>query len=325
MIRRRPRAAFVILAVMMLLLVVVTPAFARFKSSGPGCAANPDDVINNAEAGDIFTPLYEEDFGRNTNGATIAVNFEIEGGWSSPGFDCGGDPNGTFNTREEMLAAGLTFNPANRSELRGFDPRVLTVASGVRSLKIRNTILGLGGNLTGRGGGLFFTSQISTSFEFANLLVRPLSNGDGVSQEGGGMFLDVDGGSRIEIRDSEFRNNSALAGGGLEVRLRGGSRLVVSDSVFADNSATSRGGAMRIWLYDGVAVISRNQFLNNTAEEGSNFVGGGAIRIVRPAGSTGQAVVYLIGNTFSGNSSNLSIDPGITVYDEQIFLPLLVR
>lgn len=317
---RRPRAAFGILAVVMLLLVVVTPAFALRKSSGPGCAANPDDVINNAEAGDIFTPLYEEDFGRNTNGATIAVNFEIEGGWSSPGSDCGGSSTGEFNTPEEMLAAGLTFNPANRSELRGFDPRVLTVASGVRSLKIRNIILGLGSSLTGRGGGLFFTSQISTTFEFTNLLVRPLTNGDGVSQEGGGMFLDVDGGSRIFIRNSEFRSNSALAGGGLEVRLRGGSRLLVSDSIFADNSAGTTGGGLRIWLYDGVAVINRNQFLNNSATQG-----GGAIRIVRPAGSTGQAVVYLVGNSFSGNSSNLSIDPGITVYDEQIFLPLLTR
>lgn len=316
---RRPRAACVILAVAMLLLVV-TPAFAKFKSSGPGCAANPDDVINNAEAGDIFTPLYEEDFGRNTNGATIAVNFEIEGGWSSPGSDCGGSPTGEFNTPEEMLAAGLTFNPANRSELRGFDPRVLTVANGVRSLKIRNTILGLGSNFTGRGGGLFFTGQISTTFEFTNLLVRPVSNGDGVSGEGGGMFLDVDGGSQIAIRNSEFRNNSALAGGGLEVRLRGGSRLLVSDSIFADNSASTTGGGLRIWLYDGVAVINRNQFLNNSATQG-----GGAIRIVRPAGSTGQAVVYLVGNSFSGNSSNLSIDPGITVYDEQIFLPLLAR
>lgn len=315
---RRPRAAFVILAVAMLLLVVVTPAFAAWKAIGEGGCGDFKDAVDSAADGDILTQMYEQDFGRNTDGATIAKNIEIEGGWSSGTGDC--SVTNTFDSREAMLANGFTFNPDNRTEIRGFDPRVLTVANGVRSLKIRHMILGLGSNFTGRGGGLFFTGQISTTFEFTNLLVRPLTNGDGVSQEGGGMFLDVDGGSRIFIRNSEFRNNSALAGGGLEVRLRGGSRLLVSDSIFADNSASTTGGGLRIWLYDGVAVINRNQFLNNSATQG-----GGAIRIVRPAGSTGQAVVYLVGNSFSGNSSNLSIDPGITVYDEQIFLPLVIR
>lgn len=317
MITRRPRAAFVILAVMMLLLVVVTPAFARWKSSGEGGCGEFKDGVDSALDGDVLTPMYEENFGRNTNGATITKSIEIEGGWSLGTGDC--STTNTFDSPEDMLAAGFTFNPNNRTEIRGFDSRVLTVASGVRSLKIRNMILGLGGNLTGKGGGLSFTGQISTTFEFTNLLVRPLSNGDGVSEEGGGMFLDINNGSRISIRNSEFRNNSALAGGGLEVRLRGGSRLVVSDSIFADNSASTTGGGLRITLADGVAVINRNQFLNNAATQG-----GGAIRI-RREGTTGQAVVYLIGNTFNGNSTNLSIDPGITVYDEQIFLPVVSR
>lgn len=310
-----------------LVVVTVDLALARRLASGPGCALGPDEAITNAEAGDIFTPLYEEEFGRNTNAVVIRVAMEIEGGWSSPNFDCGGNSSGIFETREAMETAGLTFNAANRSGLTAFDAPVLQLDEAVPSLTI-NTVNLLNSNvISGNGGGLRVTGAgaaprlSSATITIANSAFRPnFFNAEpvGVQGDGGGLFLDLDNASQLTISDSLFKDQTAQGkGGGFAVIVRGGSTVTLLRNLIEGNRAATCGGGV-ITIHSGTVILRDNVFQNNGADgEVADLC------IERAEGATGTAALYLAGNTFS--TDGLRIDPSITVFTEQLFLPVLRR
>jgi hypothetical protein len=319
------RAPLTALLVCVLLLASANAAWAGRTAGGPGCASGPDAIINNAVAGDIFTPLYEQDFGRNTNGAVAKVDLEIEGGWSAPNFDCGGNSSGVFSSRADMLAAGLTYNPSNRSELRGFGERVVGLDSAVKSFTVRNVIFTQFSNFTGNGGDL---AQSSAGLSAANIAIdnslfrSDVSSGVTIAGDGGGLYLELDNGATLTITGSTFSDNAATNGGALQVRLRGNSKLIITDSSFQNNSASGEGGAIRVILESGSVVISRSQFSGNSAT-----VGGRDIRIQGPvslAAVAARPTVYLIGNSYSA-SDTVQISGTLDVFTEQVTLPLVVR
>ena len=322
MIARRPRGFLVALAVVVLLFSTVASSWAARKSCGPGCPNNPDDLINNAESGDVITPLYEQDFGRNTNAAVLKVDAEIEGGWSHPGFNCGGSATGSFPDRDAMLAAGFSYDTNNRSELRGFGARVVGLDSAVKNFQIRDMILAQFGSFTGNGGvlGQSAAGLTGTSVTLANTTVRADPSGSvALTGNGGGLYLELDAGSTLRITGSSFTKNTATNGGAIQVRLRGNSTLFIAESAFQDNDATVNGGAIRVLLESGSVVIADTQFSGNTA------IGAGRdIRIEGPTGASASQRVYLVRNTYSGANS-VSVTGNITVYTNQVALPLVRR
>ncbi len=313
--------------IVVLLVGLSSTAFAVRKAAGPGCALGPDDAIANAEAGDVFTPLYEEEFGRNTNGAVISVAIEIEGGWSSPNFDCGGNSSGVFETPEEMLAAGLEYDPANRSSLIGFDSPVLQLDVAVPSLTLRNLNLMNTDVISGNGGGLRLSGTnadpiiSSVTISITNSAFRPnffIETPVGVQGDGGGLSLDLDNAAQLTISDSLFKDQTAQGkGGGFAITVRGGSEVVLLRNLIEGNRAATCGGGV-ITIHSGTVTLRDNVFQSNGADgEVADLC------IDRADGSSGPAVVYLFGNSFSADG--LRIDPTITVFTRQVFLPLLRR
>lgn len=327
LIRRNARAPLTILVLFTLLIGLGGFARAAVRGTGPGCALGPDDAINNAAANDIYTPLYEEEFGRNTNDAVIRVSMEIEGGWSAPNFDCGGNNSGIFSSRAEMLAAGLLYNPANRSSLNNFDSPVLRLDSGVKSLAIRSLNMLTSQQISGNGGGLRVVGgDPSPRLNGASLLIdnsafRPnffITDPTGAQGDGGGLFLDLDGGSSLTIRDSLFKDQTAGGkGGGFAITVRGGSRVTIERTLVQGNRANSCGGGV-ISIYSGTVTLRDSTFENNGSDAAVPD-----LCIERPAGSTGSATVYLLRSQFS--QDGLRIDPGITVFTSQAFLPALSK
>lgn len=325
--RRNARAPLVLLAVLTLLALTAGPAEARRKLAGPGCALGPDDAITNAEAGDIFTPLYEEEFGRNTNEAVIRVSMEIEGGWSAPNFDCGGNSSGVFETREQMIAAGLLYNPANRSGLKNFASPVLSLDAAVKSLVIRNINLLNAQQINGDGGGLRLVAAAgqprlsAATITIDNSAFRPdffLTDPVGALGDGGGLALDLDQGSRLTIRDSLFKDQTAGGkGGGFAITVRGASQVTIERTLVEGNRANSCGGGV-ITIHSGSVTLRDSTFQGNGSDgEVPDLC------VERAAGSSGPAVLYLLDNQFS--AGGLRVDPGITVFSAQLFLPALSR
>jgi hypothetical protein len=323
------RASFVALIIGALLLASAGSAWARLKAAGPGCVDGPDTAINNATVGDIFTPLYEQDFGRLTNGAIIKVNMEIEGGWSAPNFDCGGNNSGVFTSRADMLAAGLTYNATNRSGLKSDSVHpALSVNEAVKSLVVRSiNVLGTT-QISGNGGGMRVVgASANPRLSAATIIIdssafRPdffLGGQTGASGEGGGLYLDLDSGSQLTISNSLFEDLSAGGdGGGFSIAVRGGSTVNISNTTVQRSSAAGNCGGGKIILESGTVTLRNNQFSANSGPGGTPD-----LCITRPNGSSGTATVYLFGNSFSANG--LRIDPGITVVTSQSFLPLIQR
>lgn len=315
------------LIVVGLFLASAGSALAAFKAGGPGCANSPDTIITNATADDIYTPLYEPDFGRNVNGAVIVVNMDVEGGWSAPNFDCGGNSTGVFTSRAAMLAAGLTYNAADRSGLRGDNTTpALSVDKGVTSLTVRSINTLSTSQISGNGGGMRVVGGVGSpklsgaTVVIDNSAFRPdffLSDPVGATGDGGGLYLDIDGGAHLTIRDSLFEDLSAGGdGGGFAITVRGGSSVSITHTTVQRNSATGDCGGGKIVLVSGTVTLRNNTFSANSGAGGTDD-----LCITRPSGSSGTATVYLIGNSLSG----LRVDPGISVFIIQVFLPLVDR
>jgi len=311
-----------IACVLLLLVVSATPALARWRSSGDAGCGDFSDNVNSAQDGDVLTPMYEQDFGRNTNGVVITKQIEVEGGWSSGTANC--NTTNSFDSPEAMLAAGFVFDRAQRTDLRAFGDRVLGASSTVKSLKLRNLRFTQFDNFTGNGAG-FGQSGAGLSgatIELDNSLFQPdLISGLAATGNGGGLYIELDGSSVLRITNSTFSGNSAANGGAIQVRLRGNSTLIIAGSTFQNNTATGSGGAIRVILEGGSVVIADTSFEGNTAASG-----GRDIRIeasgVSALAQSAQPKVFLLRNTYSGSNS-VSITGIVTVYDEQVALPLL--
>jgi len=316
-----------IACVLLLLVVSATPALALFRSSGPGCPGNIDDLITASQDGDVITLLYEEEFGRNSNSQLITHALTIEGGWVDPSnnFNCGGNADGVWATREALLAAGLQYEPAKHSGIVAFGDAVLKLDAALRSFTARNLdVMQDDTQASGNGAGLTVVGTTAAKLTGArvmlqNVTFRPnyFASEAGASGDGGAIYLDLDGGSELTLSDSRIQQYQAGgSGGGFYLIVRGDSKVLIERTVVEKNTATTCGGG-KIIIHSGTVTLSASSFRGNTA-------GGQAsdLCVERAAGATGVAKLYLLGTTFS-NPDALKVTGNITVYTTRVMLPLL--
>lgn len=329
---RRPWAARRFLLVAALFLALTwTAVEARYRNSGAGGCGDFIDSLTGVQDGDALSPMYDAGEGRNSGGATINQDVIIEGRWTPPSDGSGGficpEANGVYETSTTMLTAGFTYgSSAQRSALFGFGGPVLQLDPAVKNYLMYATDFYIQQNEAVNGGGLFGTGMISATlrFEQVGFIPRPSSIAS-VTGNGGGLSLDIDGGSRLTIENSQFSDLAADNGGGFDLTVRGNSHVTLSGVQVTNNSANSgRGGGGRLIIHSGYVTITDSLFSGNSAS-----VEGGALRIER-VGNTGPAEVWIVNTRFTGNSAPINADistsgSGLTVHvlNQTARLPLV--
>ncbi len=323
-----------ILALMVAGLVWTPEAAARrARTSGAGGCGQFRDVVGAAVDGDAIVVMVDPsdpEFGRNSESATITTTLLLEGGWLPPPGGCAAAGNVVFNSEAAFVDAGFTFTaPAQRGGLFNFGEPVVTLAPTVKNLDVLHVFFEPQGGVTGDGGGVSGPALNGARLRFENVIFR---NDEGdtpdVSGRGGGLFLAIDGGSNVTIRNSRFSGLRAESGGGFEIDVRGDSTLTLDRVTVTNNTADGAGGGGggRIRLFSGTVIIRDSVFSGNGAPAGA----GGGLRIERPAGATGKSEVWLINTVIAGNNAssgaNLSQSgSGLTMYqvNRAGFLPLV--
>ncbi len=207
----------VVAAVMMLavsLVVLQLQARAGFIAAGAGGCGLFADAVQAAQNGDTLTPMLPE---RASGGAVISKNLFIPGGWFPPDAGCSTE-NQPFTDTTAMLAAGFTFHaPISRSALAYSNGPVITLDPQVVTLTIRHMEFKQLGHTVGatatEGGGITGVISDGADVLLDNIMIAESS----VLSGGGGLRLEVRGGSRLVISGSQFLSNTAARGGGLEI------------------------------------------------------------------------------------------------------------
>lgn len=305
----RPRRATLCAALLAAVILALLPpaADARIIGRGAGGCGPFKEAADEAQDGDAIVTMFDDNEGTNTEGATVTKNLVVEGGWLPPP---GGCPDSTeFDTAAEMLAAGFSYGgPTKRAALHylsGGGP-VLSVGPTVKDLTVLYTNFQVGDGSPGSGGGVYGVGLTGARLRFEQVgFLERLGSSGSIGGSGGGMYLEIDGGSRVTIADSQFRSLAAARGGGFEIHVRGGSHLTLRNVEVSDNRAEDgNGGGGRIVLHSGYVTIADSLFSANQAS-GS----GGGLAVERPPGSGGPAQVTLINTRFVNNGASAS--PGL--------------
>jgi len=311
-------AAVVMLAASLVMLQL--QARAGFIAAGArGCGLFAE-AVRLAQNGDTLTPMLPE---RTSDGVVISKNLYILGGWFPPDVGCSTE-NEPFTTTTDMLNAGFTFHaPLSRSVLVYSGGPVITIDPQVVTLTVRHMEfkqLGHTVNMTAaEGGGI--TGVISDGADV--LLDNVMIANSRVVSGGGGLRLEVRGGSRLVISGSHFLSNTAAHGGGLEIFVTDNSRVLITGTRIASNAAAGAGGGARLVVESGVGTVANSLFFGNQAEAGRALCIEGAT-----IGSAGLARVWLEGNLFDGQSTytdaQVATTCGASNAMQRVFLPLVL-
>jgi hypothetical protein len=184
-------------------------------------------------------------------------------------------------------------------------------------VKIYNTPVARNTAGTGKGGGGHIVLNNS------NLTIH---NSTFANNNGGGLYIEVRGGAHLVISNSQFISNTSPSGGGFEIQVFDNSRVTIHNTnISANTASTGNGGGSRIVINSGVVSITNSTFVGNKASTGK----GGGLSI--ESSGNGPATVWLLNtNTFNNNSASSDNDlylsgNGLTVFRQQIFLPLLLK
>lgn len=348
-----------LILIMLTLLISQTNAI-RIINGAYGCGAFQEAI---ALVPDGKTAI-SMDLPRPSNSALITKGIVIQGGWTEPtqGSDCAGlGATPTITGTAGLRAAGFLFQaPITRSGLihNNSNPvlrlDLVNKTTFIEHMDLENTAVG---EFADRGAGLYGVITDSAYLYMRNVVIHdsPANN------YGGGMYLTVDGGSRLLIEDGRFDNNEADYSGGLDLHVYEGSHVTIRDTVFFDNYTRlngGRGGGVRLTIHGGVVEIENSHFLENGAAQyggglyaemdGGDLIirnthfdsnrtnsansAGGAIYITSIGAA--PAAVQLFNTQFSNNLSDgmpndietsSSGSGGLTlqVYDQAIYLPLV--
>lgn len=305
-------------AVALLVFIWVRANALQFVGGAYGCGGI-DTAIANAEEGRTVIPMVPE---RNSGAAVITKSIVIQGGWNYLGAesDCANQgANPSILGKEGLRAAGFVFQaPITRSALSvATNDPILTIDSTVEMFAMEHMILNNHGATPATGGGLNGVIDNNAMVRLTNVLITETNATD----NGGGFYLEVRGGSHLMIEDSEFSNNVSDAGGAFEIHVYDNSEVTINNTVFDNNEAQSgNGGAGRIVVHSGSVNITNSFFTNNSAS-GT----GGALAI---EGTGGE--VCVINSVFENNSASSSNDVGevgssVTVCNlgNSLFLPFI--
>jgi hypothetical protein len=297
------------------LAVLYLNVHARAASSGAGGCGNFIDAVALVEDGDIVTPMVPP---RNSEGAVISKNIIIQGGWSPPQNGCD-VANQVFTTTADMLTAGFTFDaPGARSGLFFFDQPVLTIDPQVNNLTIQHISFEQQGTLTQKGGGISGVINNGAVVRFENIV---FTNSTTLSQ-GGGLYLEVRGGSRLVISDSLFYGNKSGSGGGFEIRVYDNSKVIIHNTQVISNEATTGNGGGGLILIDtGVVTITDSVFKSNLAFQSLSGQASGPNGLTIQSLGSGPAKVTLLNSDVQDGIRKLG--NGLIVFDKQVLLPYL--
>ena len=304
--------------VLSLTLVWITVQAAAFRASGMGGCGTIADAIDQAEAGDtIFMMTIME---KDSESAIVNKTVEILGGWSAPGGECD-EPNETYESLEDLLAAGFTFDPDTPAGLTAENEPVLYVQH-TGAITITNMTLRQSGTVD-EGGGI--DGEINAGPEGDQLLLQDVTISDGdATQNGGGLNLVVGENARLAILDSTIRDNQAQDGGGFYIEVFDNGRVTIDNTNVLNNTATEDGGGGLILVRDKAFItIANSAFIGNSA----GFPKGGGLHI-RSLGD-GPVFVCLQDNFFNGNGagnpSGLELSGDGILAGCPLFLPLIVN
>jgi hypothetical protein len=185
---------------------------------------------------------------------------------------------------------------------------VLTIDPSVVTLTLQHLIIEQRGVTTTIGGGISGVISDGAKVRLENVVFTNSTTTD----KGGGLYLEVRGGSQLVISDSLFSLNSSGAGGGFEIRVYDNSQVLIHNTQVTSNSAITGGGG-RILIESGVVTLKDSTFTGNQASGGS----GGDLAI-ESIGS-GPATVYRFNSTIG------DLDSELPVFDTQLFLPIVLK
>jgi hypothetical protein len=144
------------------------------------------------------------------------------------------------------------------------------------------------------------------------------------ANRGAGLYAEVRGGSHLILSEVEFSDGIAQeTGGGFEIHVFDNSRVTIDDVQVSNNDANNgNGGGGRIVIHSGFVAVTNSNFSNNDANNGR---GGGLA--IEGAGS-GPAFALLMNNTIINNTAsianpNLYITGNVTIFNRQMFLPVV--
>ena len=290
---------------MMGLALFGASVFAKFAASGPGGCGNFADAVQQAVNGDIVIPMRGGGNNRSDN-VLIAKNITVQGGWV-PDFASGAsgcdNENQTFDTPTDLETAGFIFDPTDPSPLRSEIGSVIRIDhSGVISLL---NLLLEGSSAAGVdvGGAVTAVMRNSSLLQLDHVII----DNNAATTAGGGLHMELRGGSRLTIFNSQFDGNTAGSssnaghGGGFDITIQDGGILVIDATTVNGNKATTGGGGRIQVLNSGYITIKNSTFTNNTLWANSPNKNSGGLLIE----SVGYGPVYvcLENNVFANNGS----------------------
>ena len=305
----------IILALTMIaasLAVLQLNAYARHGGSGAGGCLNFDVAVDTVKDGDTIAQMIPE---KDSFGVTITENIVIQGGWNTgTSGGCAGQGEVVYTDATAMLNAGFIIEaPEKRSELIWDMGPVITIDPQVVTLTIQHMSFRNDGAITQKGGGIFGVIDNGAQVRLENVL---LTDSTTISN-GGGLYLEVRGGSRLVISDSQFIGNTSGAGGGFEIHVFDNSQVIIHNTkVFSNNANTGNGGGGRLVIASGVVSITDSAFSGNQAPGGS-----GSDLSIESTG--GPATVWLRNTTFANTPSETGA--GLTVFDQHTYLPVTFK
>ncbi|KAA3664152.1 MAG: hypothetical protein DWQ04_07175 [Chloroflexi bacterium] len=317
-------AAITLIMIIVMLFSLNQSTNALRIASGAGGCGNFDDAVATAQEGKTIIQMIPA---KPSNGVIITKDLTIQGGWS-PSSGCN-EANEQAIGAQSFIISGFTFlAPESRSLLNHAGTEsVITIDPQVEALLIEHMIFEHTSGSDENGGGISGTLNISGAAMRLNNVV--ISDSESL-KNGGGLYMSLQNGSRLEILDSHFDNNTAKNGGAFEIQVDGNSHLIMNNTKVTNNSATSgNGGGGRIIISSGWVTITNGTFSGNSAS------GSGKGLSIEKVGSDPATVTLintstdglihqpdenLILNTLDQTGSNLTLN----ILNEQVFLPLVI-
>ena len=313
---RRAGLAVLMAGLMVLasLVVLQLNVLARHHGGGAGGCFNFDQAVASAQNGDTIAQMIPE---KDSFGVTISRNIILQGGWNlgttSGCLDASVNKK-VFTGAQTMLDLGFVLEaPQKRSTLYHDKGSVITIDPKVLSLTIQHMVFENRGMTTTVGGGISGVISNGAQVMLENVV---LTNSKTVSN-GGGLYLEVRGGSHLVVSGSQFFSNSSPMGGGFEIRVFDNSKVTIRDTqVLSNKSTAGNGGGGRIIIESGLVTVTNSTFSGNQTSGGN-----GADLSLESTGG-GPALVWLLNSTIPNVNKTGS---SLIVFDKQVFLPVVLK
>jgi len=306
-------AALTIIMLFIMLFALNQSTSALRIASGAGGCGDFDDAVFKTPEGDTIVQMITA---KPSNGVTIDKDLAVQGGWDA-GTGCNDANEQSTNNQQLIISGFMLLAPEKRSLLThaGIES-VITIDPKVEAVLLQHMMFQHTSGSDTNGGGISGTLNIKdATVRLDNVIISDSES----LQDGGGLYMSLQNGSRLEILNSRIMNNQADNGGGFEIEVHGNSHLLIQNSEVTTNTAVSgNGGGGHIIISSGFVTIS-NSIFNGNSTSGS----GNGLSIVKTGSA--PATVTLINTSTDGPIHQTGSNLTLKILDEQIFLPLVIQ